>query len=273
MYLKILIVFVSLLVLQSLGVGAFAQTEVPRGCVLTADGEIDCSAMAPKNEDGAKGGSGEAVTTRSVIPGGEATRIFAHPRSYPPREFGAYAIVAFKSRADANDRDRYIMICRAYMSAVPDSSRSDLPKVKQLATIWPLEDEAAHAEVARSISDADACELAVDDYGLTTSLRAIRHARSVSQDMHEYIAQKRGPFLFAWNPGHAKGQPDALILRMDLSNVVLPAQAKRRFEFWVHEIEENPRVWQDGWQRLPIRNRIAETADRYGQVILDFVGG
>ena len=274
MYLKILIVFVSLLVAQSFGVGALAQTEVPRGCVLTADGKVDCSAMASQNdEEVSEAAAVETVKTRSILAGGEATRIFAHPGQYPPHEFGAYAIVAFKSGADASDRDRYVMICQAYMSAVPDSSISDLPKANQLATIWPLRDEEGSAAVAATFSNAEACEVAVESYGHTAALGAIRDARAVSSEMHKHVVRNRGPFLFAWNPGHTKGEPDALILRMDLSDVDQPVQAKRRFEFWVQEIEENPQLWLDGWQRLPIRNRVAETADRYGQILLDFLGG
>lgn len=273
MYLKTSIVLVSLLVSQAMGVSAFAQTEVPKGCTLTAEGEVDCSAVAPQAEEDAAAPESAAVKTRSILGSAEATRIFSHPRQYPPHEFGAYAIVAFKSGADSSDRDRYIMICEAYMSAVPDSSLSDLPKENQLATIWPLQDEDSFGLLATKMSNAEVCEIAVDNYGHTSALKAIRDARAVSQEMHEHVVRNRGPFLLAWNPGRTKGEPDALILRMDLSNVVLPTQAKRRFEFWVQEIEENPQLWLDGWQKLPIRNRIAETADRYGQVILDFVGG
>ncbi len=273
MYLKTSIVLVFLLVAQTVGMGAHAQTEVPKGCTLTTDGKVDCSAMIQDQDNVVGAVTSEPVKTRSILGRAEATRIFSHPKQYPPHEFGAYAIVAFKSGADSSDRDRYMMICEAYMSAVPDSSLSDLPKESQLATIWPLRDEESYFEIETKMTNSEVCEVAVDNYGHTSALKAIRDARAVSQEMHEHVVRNRGPFLFAWNPGRTKGEPDALILRMDLSNVVLPTHAKRRFEFWVQEIEENPQLWLDGWKKLPIRNRLAETADRYGQVILDFVGG
>ena len=138
MYLKTSIVLVSLLVSQALSVSAVAQTEVPEGCTLTAEGVVDCSAAASQIEENAVAAESGVVKTRSILGPAEATRIFSHPRQYPPHEFGAYAIVAFKSGADSSDRDRYIMICEAYMSAIPDSSLSDLPKENQLATVWPL---------------------------------------------------------------------------------------------------------------------------------------
>ncbi len=273
MYLKIPIVLVFLLVLQPFGMGARAQTEVPKGCTLTADGKVDCSAMAKDETESAGAVASEAVKTRSILGPAVATRIFSHPKQYPPHEFGAYAIVAFKSVADSSDLERHLMICEAYMSAIPDSSLSDLPKENQLATVWPLDKEESYGLLTTKMANTEVCKIAVENYGHTSSLKAIRDAKAVSPEMHEHVVRNRGPFLFAWNPGGTKGKPDALILRMDLSNVMFPTQAKRRFEFWVQEIEENPQVWQDGWQKLPIRNRIAETADRYGQVILDFVGG
>ena len=52
----------------------------------------------------------------------------------------------------------------------------------------------------------------VEPIGHTAALGAIRDARAVSREMHEQVVSNRGPFLFAWNPGHTKGQPDALIL-------------------------------------------------------------
>jgi hypothetical protein len=207
---------------------------------------------------------------------GHATRIFAGPSEYPPQDFGAYAIVAFKSGADASDRERYLMFCKAYSLSIPESNGADAPRENQLVTVWPVAtaDLAKQVTAMNDMNDMNGrCEIAVSGYGNTTALRAIANARKVSQDVRTALKYERGPFLLAWNPATAYGEENALILRMDLSNINDMTAAKRNFEFWVQQIETRPELWQDEWQQESIRQRIADSADRYGQIIIDFFGG
>ena len=77
----------------------------------------------------------------SVIP----SRFFAGPNQYPPREFAAYGILAFRSRPSSYNRDRYSMICEAYATALPHASELAVPRGKQMVTVWPLNSDDSSA--------------------------------------------------------------------------------------------------------------------------------
>lgn len=164
------------------------------------------------------------------------------------------------------------MICEAYRLAIPDASELDIPLNQQLVTVWPLSSHDASEQI-KAIEDAKKCDVAAKNYGNVIGLRAIRHAKVVSRELADDFARRPGPFLLAWSPSTKKGDKDALILRMDLSDVDTPTAAKSRFEFWVQQIESNPDLWLNGWQSVSILKRVGETADRYGQIILDFLKG
>ena len=87
-------------------------------------------------------GANEAARDRGHGPGGPpelglppssviASRIFAGPNQYPPKEFAAYSIVAFPSRPSLHDRDRYLTICHAYVATLPHASELELPRLSK----------------------------------------------------------------------------------------------------------------------------------------------
>lgn len=202
----------------------------------------------------------------------EATRIFANDKDYPPKDFAAYAIIAFKSGADSSTLSRHLMICEAYVRAIPPSRESSVSTQNQLVTVWPLANRVLADDVHKKETVAEKCKTAVDGYGHVQSLRALRHARLIDKAAHEQVVNNRGPFLLAWSPGGSKGQNNALLLRMDLSDVDLDYQARHRFEFWVQRIEGGQELWGDGWQTVPLRQRIGEAADRFGVHVLKLIG-
>src|SRR3569623_259611 len=53
----------------------------------------------------------------------KASRIFAGPDNFPPKNFAAYGLVAFNSVASTENGDRYKMFCRAYVNSVPASAQ------------------------------------------------------------------------------------------------------------------------------------------------------
>ena len=73
-------------------------------------------------------------------------------------------------------------------------------------------------------------------YGFVTEIDEERPPKGLNEDIVRFISAK-------------KGEPDALILRVDLSWVQSPAQAKDAFEFWVQRIESNKDLWLDDWER------------------------
>jgi hypothetical protein len=78
------------------------------------EGEAGCEVCWPRSQetDGDRRNNG---TEARVI----ASRLFAGPDQYPPEEFAAYGILAFRSRASSQDRARHLMICEAYAATLP----------------------------------------------------------------------------------------------------------------------------------------------------------
>lgn len=204
---------------------------------------------------------------------GIATRIFAGPRAFPPEDFAAYAVVVFKSAPLASDRDRWIEICKGYHAALLAPAEVDVPRDQQLVTIWPVVDDPTGWQLMlRPRSEqAGTCAEAVDGYGLPVALRALgdaRASRRLSDADRRAIQVNRGPFVFAWNPADSMGAEDALILRMDLSDIDSAEWARARFEAWRDEIEARQDLWLDGWNEPALTELVGIWADRWGEAIL-----
>ncbi len=196
-----------------------------------------------------------------------ASRLFAGPGQFPPEAFAAYGIVAFRARASSAERDRYLMLCEAYVAALPRRDELDLPDEEQMVTVWPIADDATAAALNEARGPGS-CATAVDRYGLAAALQAIRDAgdERVGRD-------RRGPFLLAWSPSSDKGKPDALMLVADLTDVTTYPQAEAFFVLWRDDIEANPEYWDDGWDVDRLRLAIRLWVDRYGSQIFTVLGG
>ncbi|WP_347267685.1 hypothetical protein [Paracoccus sp. (in: a-proteobacteria)] len=204
----------------------------------------------------------DALASEATI---RASRIFAGPTQYPPAEFAAYGILAFPSRATSADRARHVMICEAYVATLPAVAELVSPRAEQMVTVWPVQTD---AEGARLTADppVDLCGEAVTDYSLLQGLRAIRLAEQAGAGLGE----GRGPYLLAWSPGERHGARDAHMLRMDMSQVSSHEQALRFFRRWVDDIEQNPELWQQGWNLETLRLLLQAWADDMGERILSF---
>ncbi|MEX2644398.1 MAG: PRC-barrel domain-containing protein [Acetobacterales bacterium] len=193
-----------------------------------------------------------------------ASRAFLGPHDIPPREFAAYGIVAFPQGAVDDTRDRHRMICEAYIASLPASSELGIPDKDQMVTVWPVVAEEVAVELA---SRAD-CAVAVDRYHLVTALTALRQAAFTGMDI-----SGDGPYLLAWAPPDTKGEPDALVLRADLSDVTTARQALDIFRDWRREIEQKPELWRGGWSMQTLRLTLRLWADKYGPRLLWLFGG
>ncbi len=207
-----------------------------------------------------------ASTDAGII---KASRLFAGPEDYPPTDFAAYGILAFKSRASTHDRPRHLMICDAFLSSIQASNSLPTPRGKQMVTIWPMvSGEAARA--ATRLRDQDACGVAVDQYGSMTAASALRQAASVGANLDGI-----GPYLLAWSPPQKKGQPDAIVLAADLSSVENYEDALNVMWDWVHDIEQDPQLWaaEEGWTVEGLRVKVRQWFDRRGTQLLSAVAG
>lgn len=118
-------------------------------------------------------GTGASVT---------ASRIFAGPNQYPPKDFAAYGILAFRARPSSYNHDRYMMICEAYATALPHASELALPRAKQMVTVWPLTTDDNSTRINQLADHVrDICQIAVDNYGLVISQQALKDAELVDR--------------------------------------------------------------------------------------------
>lgn len=221
----------------------------------------------------------------------KASRLFASPRLYPPTDFAAYGIVAFKARASEADFDRHMMVCNAYLATLPHAKELNVAKGEQMATVWPVMDDNLAQNlnyhsyiVADALREPDGidtsavptewfarygyvCTEAIKSYNLTMSERALRAARSTGM-----VTPGSGPFLLAWSPALHKGRPDALVLSIDLSNVTTYDQMRDIFTDWRSKIERDPALWRGGWSVEGVRREIRLWFDKYGVMVLQFFG-
>jgi hypothetical protein len=207
-----------------------------------------------------------AIPSEAVVVSHEASRLFAGPDQYPPENFAAYGILAFPSRATSNDRDRYTMLCEAYVAVLPHAFELALPDTQQMVTVWPVTTNSIASQLNRT-PQGDVCPTAVDNYGLVVATRALKDAAPAKAEL-----DGRGPFLLAWSPATQKGKLDALVLEANLSNVTTPDEAKLRLLRWKSDILENPDIWIHGWDLERVKTKTREWLDEYGPKVLMLFG-
>ena len=196
----------------------------------------------------------------------EASRLFAGPSQYPPTDFAAYGIIAFRSRAAPDDRKRYLMFCETNVALLPHTSEVLLPRSRQMVTVWPIQSDNVASHLNRA-PRREVCEPAIDNYGLVLATTALKDAGKTGADLND-----QGPFLLAWSPSSQKGKDDALVLVANLSNVTTSEQAKLRLQRWKTDILLNPEIWERGWNLERVRITVREWADKFGPKILTLFG-
>lgn len=204
-----------------------------------------------------------------------ASRLFAGPDQYPPERFAAYGILAFQAEATSASRNRYLAICEGFVASLPNADTlgdRGIPLNLQMATVWPLKYSMFADElnaVAAQDPLVDRCGEIVDNIDIITSGMAIYHANNASETA---TLDGDGPYLLAWSPSTAFGQAEVPVLKSDLSNVTTAEQATRRFVAWRMEIQQDPTLWNDGWNLERVRELIGLWADRYGRDVLQLLG-
>lgn len=213
--------------------------------------------------------AGAAITGQTTPSRGAASRIFSGPHQYPPKEFAAYGIVAFRSRPSVYDRNRHLMMCNAYVAALAHVFELGVPSTEQMATVWPVYSDALATSLnQRAHFDmSNYCITAVDTYGFSIAQRALKDARYAGIDVNTM-----GPLLLAWSPSTDKGKRDALVLVSDLSDVTTYYQALAVFLAWSRDIERDPTLWGKGWNLEALRMKIQQWADKYGTKCLALFG-
>ena len=217
---------------------------------------------------------GETINEPSI--GISASRIWAAPGEYPPENFSAYGIIAFRAGVTEASYVRYMAICTGFVAALPNAMELQLRgvvKEHQMATVWPILGDHDLAGMLNSSNVTEDpygyCEWAVRFIDLPTSLNAIKKAKR-ALGSEKFNGQ--GPYLLAWSPAITFGQSDVPVLVWDLSNITNSEQATSMFSDWAVKIEGNPQLWSKGWSIEDIRITLRLWADKYGADILVFFG-
>jgi hypothetical protein len=184
-----------------------------------------------------------ATATRALPTIVSATRGFAGPSQLPPVEFSAYGILAFKRRASSFDRERHLMICEAYLSALPHSSEISDDPSGQMITIWPIETDAMADRLNAAAREAT-CAEAVTNYGLVQAQNAIRILGSYRAAEGRYDLSERGPFLIAWAPTSKILEEGSAALVVDLSAADTYEDVVHWLDLWRDKIQDSPETWQ-----------------------------
>jgi hypothetical protein len=190
-------------------------------------------------------------------------RALIAPAELPPRNVGAYGIVAFTTQPVAGDVDRYKMICEAYKATLiaKESLPANTPVSEQMITYWPVMDTTTPE--ARRVE----CSYLVSNYNLAAGWDAIRDADKLGEN----LASRRGPFLIAWSPSESRTRPDAVVLVMDLSALDTQRSFLEVFQQWRQQITERPELWRRGFDLEAVRRTIRDTFDRYGEGLLRLI--
>jgi hypothetical protein len=130
------------------------------------------------------------------------------------------------------------MFCNAYVAILPHAAELDVPRSKQMVTVWPLVSDDYSDPLNRFRSYVDnVCQIAVDNYGLVIAQQALKDAELTGKKL-----DRTGPFLLAWSPSSDKGKQDALVLVSDLSDITTYEQAQGRFLAWSRT------RWERSWR-------------------------
>jgi hypothetical protein len=216
------------------------------------------------------GGGGSVTYNPAKI---TTSRGFTGPNQFPPKSFASYGIIAFPSRASSHDIDRHLMICEAYVTALPHSNELvGVPPDQQMITVWPVNSDDISSKLNENSVDVNSmdlgCDQAVKNYGLLLSKQALKEAKIVGVN-----TSGSGPYLLAWSPADKKGKKDALVLVSDLSDVTTYQQAQAVFRQWINDIQQDPNLWKTGWNMEKLRVKIRFWADMYGPRMLAVFSG
>jgi hypothetical protein len=214
-------------------------------------------ARPPAAADGHPRGPAGDGPARPLTP----LRAYLAGRDLPPNGIAAYGVIALRARPTPDTRPRLARVCEAFRANIPRQrdAPASLPKSDQMLSVWPV-DDAVQAE------RLDTCDFALDHYDLLAGQSAIRDAQRQTAELGG-----EGPFLLGWSPSSTRGQPDKLVMVVNLSGLTSSDSMDAAFRFWVEKVVEDPAMWRGGFSREKLRYSIRDFLDRYGDDLVKVV--
>lgn len=220
---------------------------------------IDKISRTTTNEDGEV-----VLSSLDIQENSRASRLFISQRDRNlSRKYSAFAVVAFTSVAAPSDSIRYINICQAFMASLPSSGDEGMPEeIQQMVTAWPVSDQETAKLLNPSTDIQSSCNTAVNKYDLVQSLSYLDIARKSG-----FKPKTNGPFIIAWSPSQEIGNVNIKFLTMDLSNIKTYEQARNVFLIWQKKIQQDPRLWKNGWDEKSTLQTIGSWLDSSGTIL------
>jgi hypothetical protein len=204
--------------------------------------------------------SAQAANGTQSGSGLQPVRALIEPQEVPPREVGAYGLVAFTSMALPSEIERHKFVCEAFKATLipQDQLPKSIPLSEQMISYWPVRNKRSSEALALD------CTFLIAQYDLKTGLDAINDADKKKTG----LAQKRGPFLIAWSPAESRFKKDAVVLVVDLSSVDGQQSFLEVFKSWRQKIVDDPKLWKRGFEIDAIRLALREILDKFGPSII-----
>lgn len=173
-----------------------------------------------------------------------------------PSGFGAYGYLIFTKRPSDDNYDRYIAVCNAFirnLEPVYDYPSSYWPSI--MPTYWLAHDD---EQIDKRHPD---CQQWVEFYDY---LRAKIIASAVK------VLSSEGPILVAWSQPFEKTRNNETALILDLSDFSND-DLDRAFGIWMDRITRDPKIWNDGFNLVLVRESFRSFLEKYGNHIISSV--
>ena len=174
----------------------------------------------------------------------------------PRLSYGSYGYVIFTTRPDSVTRSRYQRTCDAFIQNLEDvDGYRDIstPDSLLMVTFWLLEQMPPQPRACSTLLDAY-------DFSVATRIASLFDKLSSA-----------GPILVAFEQPYQSWRDGDNALILDLSDFS-DADMDRALVIWKDQIARDPEIWNDGFNRVKIREAFRNHVISYGAAILTFFG-
>jgi hypothetical protein len=203
--------------------------------------------------------AGHAVGDAAGLTAADLTpvREYLRAKDIPPPEAGAYGLIVLQSLPTSANAKKLAIVCQSFIAHFPRNDTALVPIKDRMVTIWPLNNP--DDEKAKN----DDCDFVLKTYDLNAAEAAVKDAR-----VQHAVLDGEGPYLVGWSPSNTRGQPDKVVLVIDMSADNSPELIDQKFLFWKNTIVKNPGLWRNGWSVESLRVAVKTFVDQYGDAIV-----
>ena len=201
------------------------------------------------------------------------TRMFAEQDQIHYDKHPAYGLIIFLSASTEATKQRYIGICKGFVSSLVDTATSSVDLEEQMVTLWPTKEGEAESLNSKSHDGEDIdslCTDAVAHIDLEFSLEGkgavetiVNTHRDTNPDLQDMEIKGVGPYVIAWSQ-----YCSSCMLFLNLSKVLDVDEATKMFQLWREHIVMDPSYWNEITSfKIRARQFGKQVATKIGDVI------